>query len=181
MIRLAEPADLPRLQEIEVAAGSAFRTVGMDAIADDQAPPIAWFEEYRTDGRVWVWAERAAPAVAFCVVDIIDGNAHLEQVSVHPEQARQGLGAALIDHIEEWARDRGLPEITLTTFVDVPWNAPYYTRLGFGIVADSDLGPGLRTVREHEAERGLDRWLRVAMTRHVPIDPTDGGRPEGRR
>lgn len=173
MIRLAEPADLPRLQEIEVAAGAAFRTLGMDEIAGDHAPPIAWFEEYRADGRAWVWAQRSAPAAAFCVVDVVDGNAHIEQVSVHPAQARRGLGAQLIDHVEEWARDRGLPEITLTTFTDVPWNAPYYARLGFAIVADGDLGPGLRAVREHEAARGLDRWPRVAMTRHVPIDLED--------
>lgn len=119
--------------------------------------------------------------MAYCVVDIVDGNAHIEQVSVHPDAARRGRGAQLIDHIEEWARDRGLPEITLTTFVDVPWNAPYYTRLGFGIVVDSDLGPGLRALREHEAAQGLDRWPRVAMTRHVPIDPIDGDGPAGRR
>ncbi|RVW10167.1 GNAT family N-acetyltransferase [Prescottella agglutinans] len=171
MIRLAEPADLPRLQEVDVAAGAAFRTLGMDEVADDHAPPIAWFEEYRADGRAWVWAPRSAPAAAFCVVDVVDGNAHIEQVSVHPVHARRGLGAQLIDHVEEWARDRGLPEITLTTFVDVPWNAPYYAHLGFTIVADGDLGPGLRAVREHEAARGLDRWPRVAMTRHVPIGP----------
>lgn len=177
MIRLAEPADLPRLQQIEVAAGSAFRSVGMDGIADDPPPEIAWFEQYRAAGQLWVWAERAEPAAAFCAAEIVDGNAHIEQVSVHPDHARRRLGAQLIDHIAEWARDRGLPEITLTTFVEVPWNAPYYTRLGFRPVADEDLGPGLRAVRAHEAGRGLDRWPRIVLTRHVPIDPPGADPP----
>lgn len=171
MIRLAEPADLPRLQQIEVAAGSIFRSVGMDEIADDPAPDMAWFERYRADGRLWVSCERPEPAAAFCAVDVVDGNAHIAQVSVHPDHARQGLGAQLIDHVAEWARDRGLPEITLTTFTDIPWNAPYYARLGFTVVDDADLGPGLRALRDHEAARGLERWPRSVMTRHVPIDP----------
>lgn len=171
MIRLAEPADLPHLQDIEVAAGSIFRTLGMDAIADDPPPPIALLESYRADGRAWVWATGSAPPVAYCLVDVVDGNAHIEQVSVHPDHRGQRIGASLIDHIAEWARDRGLPELTLTTFVGVPWNEPYYTRLGFGILADDDLGPGLRAVRNDEAAHGLDRWPRVAMTRHVPIEP----------
>ncbi|WP_305092497.1 GNAT family N-acetyltransferase [Prescottella sp. R16] len=172
MIRLAEPADLSRLQEIEVAAGSIFRSLGMDVIADDEAPPLSWLEQYRADGRAWVWAHRDRPAAAFCLVDIVDGCAHIEQVSVHPDHARRGIGAHLIDHVAEWARDRGLPEITLTTFTDVPWNAPYYARLGFAEVPDDDLGPGLRTIREHETARGLDDVApRIVMTRHVPIDP----------
>lgn len=177
MIRLAEPADLPRLQEIEVAAGSIFRSVGMDEIADDPAPEIAWFEQYRADGRMWVWAAPGEPAAAFCAVEIVDGNAHVEQVSVHPDHGRRGLGAQLVDHVAEWARDRGLPEITLTTFADVPWNGPYYSRLGFVTVADADLGPGLLAVRAHETGRGLDRWPRIVMSRHVPIDPPGQGGP----
>ncbi|MGF7119850.1 GNAT family N-acetyltransferase [Rhodococcus sp. TAF43] len=171
MIRLAEPADLPHLPEIDVAAGSAFRDVGMDAIADDDPPPLALFETHFAEGRLWVWAEHAQRPVAFCLVDVVDGNAHIEQISVHPSHARRAIGAALIDHLDEWARDRGLPELTLTTFVDVPWNGPYYRRLGFTAIADDDLGPGLRAVLDAESERGLDRWPRIAMTRHVPIDP----------
>ncbi len=67
--------------------------------------------------------------------------------------------------------------MTLTTYRDVPWNAPYYARLGFEVVADEDLGPGLRAVRELEVERGLDRWPRVVMTRHVPIEAPAGTDP----
>lgn len=173
MIRLAEPADLAYLPEIDVAAGAAFRDVGMEAVADDDAPPLALFEAHLAEGRVWVWGQRKQPPAAFCLVEVVDGTAHIEQISVRPDHARRGIGAALIDHLDQWARDRGLPEVTLTTFRDVPWNAPYYARLGFTVVADADLGPGLAAIRAAEAERGLDRWPRVVMTRHVPIEAPD--------
>jgi GNAT superfamily N-acetyltransferase len=97
------------------------------------------------------------------LVDEIDGYAHIEQVSVHPGHSRQGIGRMLIDHVGTWATSRGLAGLTLTTFTEVPWNAPYYARLGFRVV--TDLSPGLRALRAHEAAIGLDAWPRVVMRR----------------
>jgi hypothetical protein len=51
--------------------------------------------------------------------------------------------------------------VTLTTFRDVPWNAPYYERLGFQAIADNS--PGLAEIMREEASRGLDPATRVAM------------------
>jgi hypothetical protein len=56
----------------------------------------------------------------------------------------------------------------LTTFEYVPWNAPYYARLGFRILDDAEVTPGLRAIRRREAESGLDRGPRVCMRRDVP-------------
>jgi hypothetical protein len=53
----------------------------------------------------------------------------------------------------------------LTTFASVPWNAPYYSRCGFRILDDAELTPGLRAIRQREAELDLDKWLRVCMRR----------------
>ena len=131
-IRAAEPDDLPRLQEIEYAAGEAFRQIGMAEIADDEAFPL----------------------------DVLDRLFHIEQVSVHSEAAGHGLGRELIEHL---AAERHSPALTLTTFADVPWNAPYYARLGFSVLDRP--GPGLRSVQRKEAEHGLDRWPRIAMIR----------------
>ena len=59
----------------------------------------------------------------------------------------------------------GPAPLTLTTFAEVPWNAPYYARIGFRVLADAELSPGLRAIRAHEAALGLDRWPRVCMRR----------------
>jgi GNAT superfamily N-acetyltransferase len=50
---------------------------------------------------------------------------------VIPGHARQGLGRVLLDHACEWARGNGLKAVTLTTFANIPWNAPNYERCGF--------------------------------------------------
>lgn len=93
--------------------------------------------------------------------------AHVEQVSVDPRYARSGLGRRLLDHVAEVARRRGLDAVTLTTFRDVPWNAPYYERCGFRVLADDEIGPGLRRVRDHETALGLDPEQRVCMQRDL--------------
>ena len=69
--------------------------------------------------------------IAYLVSSVVDGCAHVEQVSVAPAHAHRGLGAALVDHLGAVAAAEGRPALTLTTFRDVPWNAPYYERLGF--------------------------------------------------
>jgi GNAT superfamily N-acetyltransferase len=160
VIREASLTDLPVLRDIERAAGAPFLDVGMAAIAADEPPAIDELAAYQRAGRAWVWGD---PPVAYVLADEVDGYAHIEQVSVHPGHSRRGIGRALVDHVGAWAAERGLAGLTLTTFADVPWNAPYYARLGFVVV--TDLTPGLRTIREHETARGLDAWPRVAMRR----------------
>ena len=164
MIRLATAADLTVLPDLERAAGAPFRDVGMPEIADDDAPTPEELMPFQADGRCWVWAGEGAVA-AYAIAEEVDGFGHVEQVSVRPSHARRGLGRELIDTIDTWAARRGLPGLTLTTFAKVPWNAPYYARLGFRVLPAEKQGPALRRIREAEIERGLDRWPRVAMVR----------------
>jgi GNAT superfamily N-acetyltransferase len=105
-----------------------------------------------------------APPVGFAQVGEADGNAHLEELAVLPGHMRQGLGTRLIETACAWAAEHGYPAITLTTYADVPWNAPYYERLGFAVV--DDFGPDVRERRDHEAAVGLDTvGPRVVMRR----------------
>jgi GNAT superfamily N-acetyltransferase len=166
-IRAARSDDLDRLRDIERAAGQAFRAIGMDAIADDEPMSVAVLDEYRANGRVWVATDDEDAPVAYVVVDVLDGNAHVEQVSVHPDHAGRGLGAQLIDHVAAWAANQRLPAVTLTTFRDVPWNAPYYERCGFVVLDDADIGPELRRRVDEETAHGLDPTIRVCMRRLV--------------
>jgi GNAT superfamily N-acetyltransferase len=176
VIRTARVEDVAFLPEIERAAGAVFREVGMAAIADDEPLPASELLAYQRAGRAWVATEEFDHPVAYLLLDIVDDAAHIEQVSVHPDQARRGLGRALIEAAEAWARRHELPGLTLTTFADVPWNAPYYSRLGFSVVAEDALSPGLRRLRAHEAELGLNAWPRVVMRREV--EPTESRRPD---
>ena len=99
------------------------------------------------------------------VADVVDGAGHVEQVSVIPGHTRQGLGRVLLGHACEWARGNGLKAVTLTTFANIPWNAPNYERCGFRKLTADDLTPGLLRIRREEADHGLDAWPRVCMRR----------------
>lgn len=165
MIRLARDEDLPVLQDIEWAAGASFRDVGMQAVADDPPPQLETLRAFRRDGRAWVFVDGDDRPVAYLLVDVVDNRAHVEQVSVHPSHARKGIGRQLIDHADVWAAAHGLSELSLTTYIDVAWNGPYYQRLGFRFLREDELGEGLRIIREREAARGLDKWPRAAMIR----------------
>jgi GNAT superfamily N-acetyltransferase len=159
--------ELPLLGDIEQAAGAAFLDLGMAAVADEDPLSVAELAACQEDGRVWVATDRADRPVGYILVEVVDGNAHIEQVSVHPDHARQGLGRALLDAADRWASQRGLAALTLTTYAEVPWNGPYYARLGFTVLPEVELTEGLRRIRDHEGARGLDAWPRVAMRRPV--------------
>ncbi|MDL5205783.1 GNAT family N-acetyltransferase [Streptomyces sp. ALI-76-A] len=157
--------ELPLLQDIERAAGQCFRDIGMPEIADDEPLPLDELARYHHTGSAWVAADAADVPVAYLIADQVDGNLHVEQVSVHPDSARRGVGRSLLDHLARNATSVRAPALTLTTFTEVPWNAPYYTRCGFRLLDDSELTPGLRKIRAREAQHGLDRWPRACMRR----------------
>ena len=161
MIRRASRADFTDLQEIERAAGRAFAAVGMTSVAEDEPFTDAELDAFTTAGNAWVSDEDGRVA-AYAVVMWVDGLLHIEQVSVHPDFAGRGLGARLIDHL---ASTYDTPALTLTTFTDVPWNAPYYERLGFRRLTAGEETPGLRELRAAEAAHGLDHWPRTCMRR----------------
>lgn len=171
MIRVARPDDLPVLREIERAAGSAFGDFGMAAIANDDPLTEELLAVFQRDGRAWVVADSDDQPVGYVLVSRVDGNGHVDQVSVHPTHSRQGLGRALLEEAEAWAEKCGLPALTLTTFVHVPWNAPYYERLGFRTLHADETGEGLRAVEDHERALGLALWPRVSMQRAVRRTP----------
>jgi GNAT superfamily N-acetyltransferase len=159
LIRVATMAELPLLLEIERASGEIFRDIGMPEIADDAPMPVEVLAHHH------VWVAVAGEPVAFAVAAVIDGCAHIEQVSVHPTHARLGIGRQLLDHVTTWAAAQGLAALTLSTFREVPWNGPYYERLGFRVL--TELTPGLQAVVAEETARGLDSSARVCMRRDI--------------
>lgn len=167
MIRAARAGEAPALAELERAAGQPFRSLGMAEVADDEPPAPATLAGHADRGAAWVWAGPDDRPLAYLLLDVVDGVTHVEQVSVHPSAARRGLGRALLDLAVDRARAQGDDRVTLTTFAEVPWNMPYYQRLGFTVLPVADQGPELRRIRAHEAAIGLDRWPRVAMARRL--------------
>lgn len=93
------------------------------------------------------------------LIDRLEPDAcHLEQLSVSPAFAQRGLGRALTEAAKRHAGERGHSRITLRTFADVPWNAPFYATVGF---AEEEPSTAFhRSLVEVEARLGLDRYGR---------------------
>ena len=165
-LRPARTEDIADMRGIEVAAGELFRPLGMDLVADDDPPSEPELSDYVDSDRVWVAVAKDQP-VGYLTFEHVDGQWHIEQVTVEPEHAGHGLGRQLIERVADLAAAAGVRALTLTTYRDVPWNRPYYERLGFREIPEAAWTPGLRAIRTREAEHGLDAWPRLCMRREL--------------
>jgi GNAT superfamily N-acetyltransferase len=164
VIRPAVADDLPVLSDIERRAGELFRAIGMTDIAD--AEPYS-ADELATAATILVATDGDDVPIGYAMVGIVDGHAHLEQLSVLPERGGAGVGTRLLEAVAAWARARGDAEVTLTTFRDVPFNAPVYAKRGYTVVAEDERSAGLRALVDREAALGLDPAARVVMRRRL--------------
>ncbi len=163
-VRPATELDADRLQAIERLAGERFREVGLAEVADDEPPSVQELRRQARDGRCWVAVCTAGTPVGYATVSEVDGRAHVDQMSVHPDHQGIGAGRALIEQVRVWALKTGRDAITLTTYSDIPWNRPLYEHLGFRVLDESEIGGQLRAIREAERARGLDLRPRVCMS-----------------
>ena len=153
-VRLARRDEYAALRDLERASERLFTDIGIG--------PFSELEEENHLEHAAVVLVSGDPPVGFACVEVVDGDAHLWQLSVHPDAGRRGRGTALVEAVCAWARAQGLPGVTLTTFAEVPWNAPFYERLGFRAL--DDLTPGLAAIRQHERDIGDDAFgPRIAM------------------
>jgi GNAT superfamily N-acetyltransferase len=153
-IRPARPEELAELIEIELAADRLFPLAGYG-----ETPGPASLDELRAAAALLVSGD---PPVGYARIEVVDGRAHLEGLSVRPRFMRQGRGSELVEAACAWAAEHGYSEITLCTFAEVPWNGPFYAKLGFTEL--TELIPGLKARRDAERDLGLD-----AMGRRVVL------------
>ena len=175
---LIEPAraeDLAKLAQVEIAANALFAGRGIAGVVANDSTSLEELAHAHAAGLLWVArdAGRASRSASRCSRSWT-GSAHLEEIDVHPAHGRRGVGRALLDAVVAWARGAGHRAVTLTTFRDIPWNAPFYERAGFRALAPHELGPGLAAVVRDEAARGLDPAQRVAMRRDLAVERQPG-------
>ncbi|MGA4990082.1 GNAT family N-acetyltransferase [Nonomuraea bangladeshensis] len=156
MVRWADSEELPGLVAVELAADRLFEQVGITF-----PPGTTMIEEAGDPGLVLVEGE---PPAGFALMGQVDGHLHLDQLAVHPESMRRGIGGRLVTAVLDHARAVGVPRVTLTTYRDVPWNAPWYARHGFAVLPPEEWGPELRALVEHERALGLEVAPRVVMS-----------------
>ena len=162
-VRAARPEDLPALAAVERAALDLFAEAGLPELADGPVLERAEVERYHAEGFVAVAEHARDGIVGFVVARPIGGCAHIQEMDVHPNHGRLGLGRRLLDMALAWARGAGYRQVTLTTFRDVAWNAPFYARCGFRELPLADASPELLELRRLEGTHGLPNDRRILM------------------
>jgi GNAT superfamily N-acetyltransferase len=166
-VRPAAAKDVALLPAIELAAARLFldrlNALGLTPEMLESTNSPADFAHAQKMGRLWVAVTEQDEPVGFALLSEIDGVIHLEELDVHPTHGRRGIGAALLQQVCAWAKAAAYPGVTLSTFRDVPWNAPFYARHGFRELRPEEMTPGMVSLREGEQRRGLRTDLRVIM------------------
>ena len=85
---------------------------------------------------------------------------------MHPDCGGKGLGTGLMRHVLQLAKQRRLKQVTLSTFRDVPWNGPFYGKLGFREIPRKDMADWMLELERIQAE-SLDVSQRCFMVRKI--------------
>ena len=133
MIRLATAADVEALARLRFALWPDEPLAQRRLEAEDRVA--------RTDPRIETFVAVAQDEVAGFVEvsqrsDYVNGCdtspvAFLEGIYVSPEWRRQGLGRALVDAVEQWARDQGCSELGSDALLDNSLSHRFHAGAGF--------------------------------------------------
>lgn len=163
VIRPAQTADVPLLGPLEDRAGMRF--------ADSPHPYCASFPHFDVDrlaelvraGTVWVAADAGDQPIGFVIAERWGDDGYVHELDVEEAYGRRGVGRRLLGRVAQWARAEGTSGLLLSTFSDVPWNAPFYAQLGFQVVPLDAYTTTMLAQRESDAAAGMPLTSRVMM------------------
>ena len=105
--------------------------------------------------------------VGFVACRPVGRSLHIGELSVATTHQQHGIGGALLRAIGVDARNSGFSALTLNTFRDVPFNAPFYARHGFVEVENFESWRHLQDSLDMEVALGLPAHSRIAMVRFL--------------
>lgn len=163
----AAPEDVADLVFADLAASQLFAGTGYlpEAALKDHVPTDV-LEAAMAPGHLTAIRHKG-DAIGFALTSVRGDVLYLDQISVDPKHGRKGLGAALIAHVVRDAGKRGLKGVILSTFRDLPWNGPYYRRLGFRELPRKQMQPWMLEIEKIQTANGLDVSKRCFMVRRT--------------
>lgn len=164
IIRLAVPEDAQLLPAIEVSAAQAFCMIDeLSWLAESPPMSIERHRQLIALSTCWVALDAENRPQGFLSAERHGSDLHIYELSVMQSMQGQGVGWHLIEAAKSYARSSGLSFVTLTTFTHVPWNAPFYSRIGFQTKAPADLDQRLAAILNEEYKHGFAAESRCAM------------------
>lgn len=163
-IRTSRDEDAALLPAIERSAGESFRLLPELAwIADAGVAGVDFHRRLIERGSHWLAEDADGQPVGFLAAERCADELHIAELSIAQAHQQQGLGRRLLERAVTYAHASHCRALTLTTFCDVPWNAPFYARLGFQRLTWQEAGERLRAILGHEQEIGFAADSRCAM------------------
>lgn len=166
----AAQEEIPDLIAIDLAAGQLFAGTGLlpETELGDHVPADVLSDAIPA-GHIHTVRDAKGRLAGFTLTSVRRNALYLDQISVHPDHGRKGLGGVLLQRVIGEAKDRGLKTVLLSTFRDLPWNAPFYKRHGFRIVPKKRYETWMLQIEEIQAERGFDMSKRCFMARRLGL------------
>lgn len=132
IVRRSEDSEIPTLMDIQVAAAARFAALGIIATSDGlpETIPVKAFQQAAARGLL-LTAQVEERCVGFALCSVERPDLYLDQLSVRPDASRNGVGTSLLDAVSAEASRRGLWGVSLSTFRNVAWNAPFFAKQGF--------------------------------------------------
>jgi GNAT superfamily N-acetyltransferase len=169
-VRPARGNEVGELQNIDIASASLFRGTGLidfGPLGEPSQPiPEERLRKGFGDGLIWVAVDNLEELVGFALCSDRGEDLYLDQLSVLPRHGRQGLGTRLVRRCLQEAEARSYKRVSLSTFRKVPWNGPFYKKLGFREVPSWRMQDWQNEIRELQKQT-MDVKLRCFMARQV--------------
>ncbi|NUO46779.1 MAG: GNAT family N-acetyltransferase [Streptomyces sp.] len=137
-IRLAGPADVPRVKAVTDAAYHHYiERIGVvpQPMERDHAAAVA-------AGQVFVTGDPlTGPVVGLVVIEERADHLFLDNIAVHPDAQGTGVGGRLLRFVDAHARGLGLTEVRLYTNALMWENQKIYPKYGYEVVERRVDGP----------------------------------------
>lgn len=149
-----EVASIRQLDEVEHLLRSAFtpyvRKLGRELAAD----AYVWLEPALKAGDVFV-GKKNGNLIGVVATSLRRHELMIDQIAVHAEAQRRGIGSWLLNEVESSARSRGIKALSLDTAEVMDDLLRLYDRCGF------------KEIRRGLPSHGKDKHIRVFMRKEL--------------
>lgn len=163
-VRAARSDDAALCRFLESSAGLRFCEFGsLRELAVGEDRPLEFYSRALSMGHSLILARDGSDPVGFLCATLEGSTMHWWELGLRREEQGKGFGGVLIEAGIDHAHRSGARDITLTTFAEVPWNAPLYSRFGFVQVPSAALDERLASLLEAERMSQARGQRRCAM------------------
>ncbi len=169
IFRLATLKDLAVLPEIEKRALNRFRWTKYEILRMTPSISQEVLIRKQKEDNVWVMDLEASEPKGFAILTTGATFWHLEDLAITEETGRRGYGTLFLKHLIKCAEQKGFSTLSLSTYKDIGWNAPFYFKNGFKEMSESELTPFYQKLRGQEKNMGMNLEERVLLNYELQV------------